>query len=56
VLIFVIGPVALVAPVTGLVFVWASTQWTAREKWIGTAIAIAPLATMALIVLVLRGL
>lgn len=49
----IVTPLALLA---GLAFVWASTQWTQREKWIGTGIAVAPILAAVLVLLTLRSL
>jgi uncharacterized membrane protein len=43
VLLLTVGAVLLpfIGPIIGLVFVWASTRWTLREKVIGSAILVA---------------
>lgn len=43
----------LLALVVGLVFVWSSPQWTQREKWVATAIAVAPAVAVLFAVVVL---
>lgn len=50
-LLGLLGPV--VALLAGLALVWASSQWTRREKWIGTAIAATPIPAAFLLVVVL---
>ena len=40
--------IPVVGPVIGLCFVWASTQWTRREKAVATAFALLPLIALAL--------
>jgi hypothetical protein len=30
----------IIGPLIGLVFVWGSSQWTTRQKWIATAIVV----------------
>ena len=40
--------IPFIGPVIGLCFVWASTQWTRREKAVATALALLPLIALAL--------
>lgn len=39
--------IPVVGLLLGLVFLWASQQWTRREKWIGTAWSLAPVLAAA---------
>lgn len=52
ILLLTLGAVFLpiIGPLLGLVFVWASTQWTSRQKLIGTAIVVV-LAILPIILL-----
>lgn len=43
----------VIALAAGLPFVWASSQWTQPEKWIGTGIAVAPLVALIPVAVVL---
>jgi hypothetical protein len=43
--------VPIVGPIVGIILVWASTQWTSREKTVATALTLLPA-----VVLVLGGL
>ena len=42
ILLLTVGAILLpiIGPLLGLIFVWASTQWTSRQKLIGTAIVV----------------
>ena len=40
--------IPLIGPVIGLCFVWASTQWTRREKVVATALGLLPLIALTL--------
>jgi len=57
VLLLTVGAVLLpvVGPLLGLIFVWASTQWTTREKGIATAIVLVIFLVPVLGLLVLRA-
>jgi len=52
ILLLTLGAVFLpiIGPLLGLIFVWASNQWTSREKLIGTAIVVV-LAILPIILL-----
>jgi hypothetical protein len=52
VLLLTVGAVFLpiIGPLLGLIFVWASTQWTTRQKSIATAIVVV-LAMLPIILL-----
>jgi hypothetical protein len=52
ILLLTVGGIFLpiIGPLLGLIFVWASTQWTSRQKLIGTAIVVV-LALLPIILL-----
>lgn len=52
ILLLTLGAIFLpiIGPLLGLIFVWASTQWTTRQKLIGTAIVVV-LAILPIILL-----
>jgi hypothetical protein len=52
ILLLTVGAIFLpiIGPLLGLIFVWASTQWTTRQKWIATAIVVV-LAMLPIILL-----
>jgi hypothetical protein len=52
ILLLTLGAVFLpiIGPLLGLIFVWASNQWTSRQKLIGTAIVVV-LAILPIILL-----
>ena len=52
ILLLTVGAIFLpiIGPLLGLIFVWASTQWTTRQKWIATGIVVV-LALLPIILL-----
>ena len=57
ILFLTVGAVFLpvVGPIIGIVLVWASAQWTTRQKWIATAIMLILLFLPVLLLLGVRG-
>lgn len=53
ILLLTLGAVFLpiVGPLLGLIFVWASTLWTTRQKWIATVIVVV-LAVLPVVLLI----
>ena len=47
--------IPLIGPVIGLCFVWASTQWTRREKVVATALGLLPVLALVMGFAVVAG-